>query len=366
MRRHTLATLVVAAALLGVVAVPAGSAQAKAAHHATAHTFSFLATVVKSGPTGLMVRASSGKKLWFPSSEDAHPSKTAKPSKHHHKGTARHAARAADSTTTSPTPTVTISVVGLQPGVTVLITETVAPNGDITITITLPPATTTGEQSATGVVDEVDDTDFYLDTGASNDLEFIMDADTLSNLNLQTCDTVTVTYHQDAGVLIADTVAITGSSSAGDCAPSNDVDGTILHISAAGLELQSDQGPMSFVVDSSDITDGFSVGDVVDVTYSQETDGTLDASDVEYVEGEDTGYVTAVTDKSLTVADSTTGEPDVFINDPTDMQLNTDAFTGIAVGDWVDICFHTTKAGLIADTVTDSGPDGGSSDSSSN
>ena len=366
MRRYTLETLVVAAALLGVVAVPASSARTEA-HHVTPHTFSFLATVVKSNPSGLMVRASSGKQLWFPASEDTHPGKAAKRSKHHHKGTPKRAARVADTSTatgtTSSKPTVTISVVGLQPGVTVLITETVAANGDITITITLPPSTptTTTEQSVSGVVDEVDDTDFYLDPGDGNDLEFIMDADALSNLDLQPCDAVTVTYHQDAGVLIADTVVVTGSSSAGDCASSNDVDGTILHVSAAGLEIQSDQGPMSFVVDSSDITDGFSVGDVVDVTYSQDSDGTLDASDVEYVEGDDTGYVTAVTAKSLTVADSTTGEPDVFINDPSEMQLNTDAFTGIAVGDWVDICFHTTKAGLVADTVNDSGPSGGSS-----
>jgi uncharacterized membrane protein YgcG len=359
MKRQLLAPLAVAAALLGVVAAPSSSAWA--ARRVTPHSFSFLAQVVKSGPTGLLVRASSGKKLWFPASELSRGGAAAKPARRHHSHAAKHAARIAVAGPASSTPTVTVSIVGLQPGVTVQITETVAANGDITITITLPPTTATSEQSASGVVDEVDDSDFYVNPGDGTDLEFNIDADTLANLNLSPCDTVTVTYHQDAGVLIADTVAITGNSSAGDCAPTNDVDGTITQVSGSGLAIQSDQGPMSFVVDSSDVTDGFSVGDVVDVTYSQETGGALDASDVEYVEGDDTGIVTAVTVSSLKIADSTTGEPDVFIADPAGLQLNTDAFTGIAVGDSVDVCFHTTAGGLVADTITDSGPSGGPS-----
>lgn len=366
MRRHTFATLFVAAAMLGAGAIPASSVAAS--HHAKPHTFSFLAKVVRSGPTGLPVKASGGKKLWFPAADDVHHATKPKRPAKHHKGTYKNAARAADTGTSSSKPTVSISVVGLEPGVTVLITETVAANGDITITITLPPSTGSpgAEQTATGVVDEVDDADFYLDPGDGDDLEFNMDADTLSNLNLQTCDTASVTYHQDAGVLIADSVTVTGTSLIGDCAPSDDIDGTITHVSDSGIAIQSDEGPMSFSVDpSSDITDGFSVGDVVDVTYSPETDGTLDATDVEYVEGDDTGVVTAVNAKHLTIADSTTGEPDVFVADPGGLEISSDAFTGITVGDYVDICFHTTAAGLVADEISDSGPNGGSGDSGS-
>jgi hypothetical protein len=40
---------------------------------------------------------------------------------------------------------------------------------------------------------------------------------------------------------------------------------------------------MSFGVDSADLTDGFQVGDVVDVTYTDTGKGP-DASDVEYVD----------------------------------------------------------------------------------
>jgi hypothetical protein len=352
MTRQRLTVLAVTFALLGGVATPAASAHASQ-HHA--RTFSFLAQVVRSSSSGLLVKKEKGgQTVWFPASQIIqHRASTGK----RHKGS-KHAARAAEATTT--TPSVTINIVGLQPGAKIVITETIAANGDITITITLPPAgtTPTSEQHATGVVDEVDDSDFYLDPGDGNDLEFNMDADALSNLNLQQCNTVNVTYHQDAGVLIADTVTITGWSTTGDCAPTYDVDGTITQVSGSGLSIQSDQGPMSFVVDSSDITDGFSVGDVVDVTYTQESGNTLDASDVEYVENDDTGIVTHVTTNRLTIADSTTGEPDVFVADPNGLQLNTDAFTGIAIGDSVDVCYHQTAAGLIADTVTDSGPSG--------
>jgi hypothetical protein len=365
MKRFTLATAAASLLLLGAATAPAGAA--KPAHHA-AHRFSFLATVVRSSSSGLLVRNSKGAKLWFAASQISHAS-TSSHRRHHRSGSARHALRADDTqtTTTTTTPSVTINIVGLQPGVTVLITESVAANGDITITITLPPATGTtgGEQSASGVVDEVDDADFYLDPGDGNDLEFNMDPDALANLNLEQCDSVNVTYHQDAGVLIADTVDITGSSTAGDCAPTNDVDGTITQVSATAVAIQSDQGPMTFVVDSSDITDGFDVGDVVDVTYTQESSGTLDAGDVEYVEGDDSGIVTAVSANSLTIADSTTGEPDVFVADTGGIQLSTDAFTGISVGDDVDISFHTTAAGLVADSVTDSGPAGSGSGSGS-
>jgi len=362
MKRITPAILAATLALLGASTTPALAA--KPAHHHGTRTFSFLATVVRSSASGLLVRNAKGEKLWFAASEIAHRGSSGHGhAKHHRHATPRHALRADDTqtTTTATTPSVTINIVGLQPGVTVLITEAVAANGDVTITITLPPASTTGaEQAASGVVDEVDDADFYVDPGNGEDIEFSMDPGALSNLGLQQCDTVAVQYHQDAGVLVADTVDITGESTSGDCAQTSDADGTITAVSGSAIAIQSDQGGLSFVVDSPDITDGFADGDVVDVTYSQDSDGTLDAVDVEYVEGDDDGIVTAVSASTLTIADATTGEPDVFIADPDGIEVSSDAFTGIAVGDSVDVCFHTTAAGLVADSVTDSGPGGDS------
>lgn len=355
MKRHTLATLAVAATLLGAVAPPTSSA--RPAHHAASHTFSFLARVVKSGPTGLLVSESTGKRLWFPASQIVHRGTTSgKHGSSGHHPRPKHQARAAatTSTQTQATPSVTINIIGLQPGVTVLITETVAANGDITITITLPPPSSTGEQTVTGTVTEVDDADFILDPGNGADLQLNMDADTLSNLNLSQCDLVSVSYHQDAGLLIADSVQITGSSTTGDCTPTSDVTGTITQVSPTAVTIASDSGPMSFVVDSADITDGYSVGDLVDVTYTQATGGALDASDVEYVEGDTTGVVTAVNATSVTITDAQTTQPDTFIADPAGgLQVTSDAFTGIAVGDNIEVSFHTTATGLVADTVTD-------------
>ncbi len=352
-RRHTFAILATATVLLGGVAVPASSA--RSGHHVATRTFSFLAKVVKSGPSGLLVSAASGKRLWFPARQ-IHRGSTATPK--HHKGST-HARRPrktalAASSTPPATPSVTISIVGLQPGVTVQITETVAPNGDITVTITLPPPSTIGSQSASGVVTQVDDSDFILDPGNGNELELNMQPDSLLNLGLDTCELVSVSYHQDAGLLIADSVQVTGSSSTGDCAPTSDAIGTITRVSGSAVTIKSDSGPMSFVVDSSDITDGYQVGDLVDVTYTQNTDGSLDASDVEYFEGDDTGVVTAVTATSLTITDDQTGQPDRFIADPSNgVQISGDTFTGVSIGDHVDVTFYTAAAGLVADTVTD-------------
>jgi hypothetical protein len=355
MTRHPLARIAAVVALAALIAAPASAARSRQRSHA--HTFSFLARVVRSSSAGLLVAKTNGKKLWFAASEISHHAASAKP-RHHHRHARvqthgpRRDARAADAGQPSTTPAVTVNIVGLQPGVTVQITETIAANGDITITITLPPSTGE-EQSASGVVTEVDTADFILDPGDGTQLQLNMDPDALADLDLSECDEVDATYHQDAGVLVADHVEITGSSTSGDCAPTDDVDGTITQVSANALTIQSDEGPMSFSVDSSDITDGFSAGDVVDVTYTDQGDGSLDAVDVEYVEDDDTGIVTAVTATRLTIADSVTGEPDVFVADPDGIELDSDAFTGVSMGDDIDVCFHTTAAGLVADTVTD-------------
>ena len=343
MTRQRIAILITSMALIGAVAAPASFGHAT--HH-HARTFTFLARVVRSSSKGLLVRNAHGKRLWFPASQIVRP--TAHTLKRHQSRHGRHAARTASAPTS--TPSVTVNIIGLQPGVTIEITESVGANGSITITITLPPQTSGSELTASGVVTEVDASDFIIDPGNSDDLQFNVNADTLNNLNLDTCDIVNVAYHQDAGVLIADTVTITGSSTSGDCASSNDFQGTITQVSGSAISINMDPGSMTFQV-----SDGFSIGDYVDVTYTQPGDGSNDATDVEYVEQQDTGTVTAVSATTLTMTDASTGKPDAFTADPSDgLQINTDAFTGVSVGDVIDVCFHITAQGNVAGDITDS------------
>jgi hypothetical protein len=344
---------------LGALAVSATGAVAKPRR--TTHvvqrskTFSFYATVVKASRRGLVVRTKAGRTVSFSAAQIARrrgPSGR-NPGRHLGKhGARKHSVhRASDPQVTGP---IAINIVGLQPGVTVLITETVNPDGSVSITITLPPPSVAGQENASGVVTNVENDTFEITTGAGADLRLHMAQDALSNLNLQTCNTVNVTYHQDAGMLIADTVNVTGASTNGDCAPTYDVTGSITQVSGTGISLHTDHGPMSFAVSSSDTTDGFQTGDVVDVTYTQNSDGTMNATDVQYVETDASGTVTAVSSKSVTITDSNTGQPDTFTADPSrGLQLSTYAFDGVHVGDQIDVSYHQTASGLVADCVDD-------------
>jgi hypothetical protein len=310
-------------------------------HHARlkAHTVSFYARVVRASSHGLVVRTQSGKTLTFSS----------KQLRSHRSGRVQRL----DAHTASGQ--VVVNILGLQPGVQVQITETTDANGNLTITITL--VSQTGAQNATGMVTEVDADAFMVQTGDGSNMRFHMSADALSNLNLQSCNTVDVTYHQDAGMLIADTVNITGSSTSGDCAPTQDATGTITAVSSSSITITTDAGPLTANVDpSSGLTDGFQVGDLVDVTYTQSA-ATLNATDVQYVEEATTGQVTSVTTSanggSVTIIDDNTGQPTTFVADPNNgVQINSHAFNGVSVGDQLDICYHQSAGQLVADTVT--------------
>jgi hypothetical protein len=255
---------------------------------------------------------------------------------------------------------VTVNIQGLQPGVTVLVTETVDASGAVTVTITLPPPAVTSGQQFSGVVVDVGRDAFMLQTADGSQLRLHMAADALAAQNLSDCDTVDVTFHQDNDLLIVDSLHLTGSSSTGDCAAggggdnSTDVIGTITGVSGTGLTVGTDQGPMTFTVDDPSITDGFQIGDVVDVTYDQASDGSLDASDVEYSEQDVTGAVTAVTDSSLTLTDGN-GQSWTFTGDPTQ-----GVFDGVSVGDQVDVTYHMSGSQPVADAVDDQSTDGGS------
>ena len=177
---------------------------------------------------------------------------------------------------------------------------------------------------------------------------------------METCDTVFVEYHSAGGELIADNVDDDGTSLTGAiCGPGNgasDETGPITAISPTSVTITTgDQGPMTFAVQAtSGLTAGFQLGDVVDVTYVTDPNGaTLDAADVEYVESDEIGVVTAVTTSSLTITDGVSGHTDTF-----SANASVGAFGGIDVGDEVDVTFHTSSAQAVVDNVEDLTSDG--------
>jgi hypothetical protein len=188
---------------------------------------------------------------------------------------------------------VTIQVQGLTPGETVLISETVDARGHWTITLTLPSASTTGGGTTSG-------------DGAGDD-------------------------------------------SGGGSGDEQLAEGTITQVSDGRVAVSTGSATLSFSVDpTAALTDGFLVGDVVDVTYYENADGSLSADDVEYVEADATGVVSDVSDGSLTLTDPAIGQPDTFIGDP-DLGL----FDGVNPGDQVDVTYHESAAGDVADAVDD-------------
>lgn len=314
-----------------------------------AGTVAFYARVVRSSAHGVTLVAADGHRISLSASQLA-----ARRGRHTRAQMVTHAALGITAGS------VTINLLGLQPGVTVLVTESTDSSGNTTVTITLPPTPPTPQsQQASGTVSEVDTDAFVVVTADGSELRMHMAEQDLANLNLSSCQTVDVTYHQDAGMLIADDVQTTGTSTTGDCTPTFDATGTITVLSDQAVTISTDQGPMKFGADPS-LTDGYYVGDLVDVTYTQNADGSLTATDVEYVEMDASGTVTAASATSLTLTDSESGQTDRFVADPyLGVQIDGQTFAGIQAGDYVDVSYHQSAAGLVADCVDDSGPASG-------
>jgi hypothetical protein len=295
---------------------------------ASSHTVAFLARVISSNSKGVVFGLGDGSKVHFASKQVVH-----------HRTHRKHIARIASNFGGG----ISINIEGLEPGVTVLVTETIGADGSITITLTLPSPSAPGvggQQQASGVVTEVDTDAFVLTTGDGSDLRLHMAADTLANLNLQSCDTANVTYHQDGGMLIADNVNDTGVSNSGDCSgdwsADQDAYGYITSISDTSVTIQTDGGPMTFDVNPDDgLTDGFVIGDGVDVTYFDNGDGTYSADDIEYNDQDVTGTVTAVSDGSVTIAADSNGRSVTFNVDPSLGLLD-----GVSVGDDIDVYYY--------------------------
>jgi hypothetical protein len=345
------------AVLASAVAVPVAAGQS----HTKARTFSFYARVVRSSSRGLEVRTLDGRKLWFSASQirqAGHPKPVCRKRHGAHKGhkcTRRHKGargRLAHAGIDSAGRSITINIQGLQPGVTILITESVDSDGNVTITITLPPPA--GEQSASGVVGSVETDAFGVQEPDGSALRLHMAPDALAALNLQSCNTVDVAYHQHAGLLIADKVVVTGTSASGDCTPTEDARGTITTVSATNLTIKTDDGSPTFAVGTLDVS-GFKPGDVVDVTYTKADDGTLNATDVEYVEETASGTATDVSASKLTLTGDDGGQSQTFVAGK-GMQVQTDAFDGVHKGDHVSVGYHVSGGALVADCVQVSPP----------
>jgi hypothetical protein len=234
-----------------------------------------------------------------------------------------------------------------------------------------------GEHQLSGVVSSVASSSVAVSTSQET-VSLQISAGALARDGLAPCDKVVVKYHQHGAHLIADKVVTDGTSASGTCARdssgaggpagsgdngagdngsgddgsgdngsgddgsgdgSQDVIGTITTVSPSGLTVSvPGTGSMTFIVDTPDITDGYVDGDQVDVTYDQDSNGTLDASDVEYNENDALGTVDQVSSSSLTITDSSTGGRDTFTADPSD-----GTFDGISQGD--DVVDNVSEAG---------------------
>jgi hypothetical protein len=84
-----------------------------------------------------------------------------------------------------------------------------------------------------------------------------------------------VTYYEDGGALVADDVELV------DGEADDSVVGAVTDLRGDGLTVQVDgEGAMSFEADA-DVLQDVSVGELVEVTYYQDDNGTLVADDVE-------------------------------------------------------------------------------------
>jgi hypothetical protein len=187
-----------------------------------------------------------------------------------------------------------------------------------------------------------------------------IDPGALANIDMSGCDTVIVSYHQGSGGLVADNVDDYGSSDAGSCVsdgtyyPAQEETGPITGLSTTSITIDTpDRGSMSFpLIASVELAVGYQLGDMVDVTYSQDPDGTLYVTDIEYVENDSTGVVQSVSQGGLTIIDDSSSQADTFIADPS-LQL----LQGVALGDEVDVSWHQAANGAsVADSVSDFGP----------
>jgi hypothetical protein len=320
----------------------------------TARTFSFLGTVVRSGSSALVLSLGDSQKLRLTGKELSHS----------------HASRTARLSARTSTKSVTVELSALQPGESVVITESTDSAGNITITITLPSGGgsdsqgqgSATEQSATGLVNNVGSDTFDVVTSSGADLTFQIQSQALANDDLSPCDQVVVNYHSAGKTLVADDVNDTGAPDAGPCSSggenSNDWIGTITAISGTSITIDAglgNGGVETFVVADPAITDGFLVGDSVDLTY-EPWNGQVAADQLAYNDTETSGVVTGLTAagsafETISMIDDYSGDPETFYV-PVALLQGQD----VAIGDDVDVSYYQAARGLTLDSLDDNGP----------
>jgi hypothetical protein len=240
----------------------------------------FYGRVVRSGNKGLVLKLGDGQRFQLNS-----PSK--RPAKGRHGAPSKHHARA------HMAGDITISVEGLKPGQTVLITLTLSPSGDgVGITIRLVDSSSdtvqSGSQQLSGTVTSLDpSSNSFTVTDANGDSsDFTASDGVLMNAALQECDRVDVTYHVDGDTLVADDVQVTGSDASGNCgsASSDELEalGTVAAIDATArtITITTDDGQTLALAADPSVLDGVTVGEHVDVLYSDNGDGTFTADGI--------------------------------------------------------------------------------------
>lgn len=224
-----------------------------------------------------------------------------------------------------------VNLQGLDPGVTVLATLALAPRAGVSITL---PGPGEPEQQALGVVSEVQQDALVLKL--ANRLQLRLHASAGALAGLHACERARVSYHQDAGMLVADSVRAAHRSAAPRCAERSAA-GTITQLSASGVSIDTRGGrSLSFAAQATTLG-GFAVGDIVDVTYTRGAQGRLNAGQVEYVEHRTAGTVSASGPGTVTITDAGTGRPVTFATDAT-----------IASGEHVVVIYHRSAGGLVA------------------
>ncbi len=228
-----------------------------------ARKLSFYGKVVKAGGRGAVFRLGDGKQLRLAKRQLGHRGH-------------RRAHRSS----------VQINLQGLQPGQVVLISETIDAAGNLTITIKLiPGADPNGDdQDVTGTITAIGPASVTIQADDGSSMTFQASSDVLDGFEVG--DVVDVTYYTEAdGTLVADDIEPVDDG--GDTGDELDAIGIVTAVGPSTISIQVDGGgPMTFEADP-DLTDGFAVGDHVDVTYWQDVDGSLVADDVE--SADDTG-----------------------------------------------------------------------------
>jgi hypothetical protein len=299
MRRLALVTLVTMLALPGA---------------ALARPRAFSARVVRAGTHTLAVRLASGKLVYYSSVRVA-PRAPERP-------LLAHVARAMALAGAA------FELRALEPGVTILVSATKA---GVSVALPGPGAP---EQQATGVVRDVQPDGFVLQLGDQTRLRLHASG----AIRLRGCARLSVAYHQDVALLVADRVTRAGGVRARGCVERS-ATGTITAVSASSLTIATAAGrSLTFAV-SGATADGFAVGDAVDVSYVRGR-----AIEVAYVERLARGTVTRAGGGAVTVLDGATGRA---------LQFATSA--GAAVGEHVVVVYHRSLSLAVADAVYGTG-----------